>query len=358
MTRIRHAVLAVAVTAVASPAAAQDPEWLRQLERQIEQHAEALGRAFEAQLERLQIRETARGQRGGQEATETFSRTLRLAENGTFDLQNVAGDIVVNGGGGRDVRIEAVRRVRAASPADARSLLEQLQVRVTERGGTIEVRTTYPRRRGASAAVDYTVALPDEAHVTLHTVSGNVRVSNVRGELRAESVSGDITAASVRRVRNLRTVSGTLQVTGAEGSEIEGATVSGDVIVRDLTVRTIDLKSVSGNMRFTDVEIERANLTSVSGDIEFTGPLARSGRYELQSHSGNLRVTPTGDLGFDVEARTFSGTVRSDYALTVREGTALGFTGGMRRGLRGTFGAPGAALVLQSFSGDVTIVRR
>jgi hypothetical protein len=359
MTLIRRTTLAtIAIAALASPAAAQDPEWLRQLETQIERHAESLARVFEAQLERLQERESRGQRRGRPEVAESFSRTVRLGENGTFDLQNVAGDIIVNGTGGRDVRIEATKRVRGASDADARALLQGLQVQVAERAGNVEVRTVYPRRRGAGGAVDYTVALPNDANVTLRTVSGGVRISNVRGDLRAESVSGDITVSSVERVRHLRTVSGTLQVTDAEGSEIEGATVSGDVIVRDLKVRTIDLKSVSGDMRFTDVESERAHLTSVSGDIEYVGRLTRSGRYELQSHSGDLRVTPIGDTGFDLEANTFSGNVRSDFALTVREGTAFGFNGGMRRGLRGTFGGAGAALVLQSFSGNVTIIRR
>jgi hypothetical protein len=346
------------ILALATPAAGQDPQWLRTLEEQIERHAEAIARAVEAQIARVQQRQPQRVGRGGQEVTEPFSRTVRLGRSGTFDLQNVAGDVVVDGTGGGDVRIEATRRVRAASDAEARAMLKELQIGVTERAGSVEVRTAYPRRRGASAWVDYRVSVPNNANVSLRTVSGNLRVNNVEGELRAESVSGDITASSVERVRNLRSVSGTLQVTDSEGNTIEGATVSGDVIVRNLKVRTIDLKSVSGDMRFTDVESERANLTSVSGDIEYAGRLARSGRYELQSHSGNLRVTPIGDTGFDVEANTFSGTVRTDFALTIREGTALGFRGGMNRGLRGTFGSAGAALVLRSFSGNVTIVRR
>lgn len=359
MSTIRHvATTVIALVALAAPAAAQEPQWLRDLERQIERHAEAIARAVEAQIARVQQRQPQRAGRGAREVTEPFSRTVRLGRNGTFDLQNVAGDIVINGAGGGDVRLEATKRARAASDDDARAALKELQIGVTERAGSIEVRTVYPRRRGATAWVDYRVSVPNNVNVSLRTVSGNVRVSNVEGELRAESVSGDITASSVERVRNLRSVSGTLQVTDGEGNEIEGATVSGDVIVRNLTVRTIELKSVSGDMRFADVDSERAHLTSVSGDIEYAGRLARNGRYELQSHSGNLRVTPAGDTGFDVEASTFSGNVRSDYALTIREGSALGFRGGVNRGLRGTFGSAGAALVLRSFSGDVTIVRR
>jgi DUF4097 and DUF4098 domain-containing protein YvlB len=357
MRVIRHvAFTTMALIAAAAPAAAQDPQWLRDLEEHIERHAEAIGRMVEAQIERVQNRQP-RQDRRGPDVTGQFSRTVRLGPNGTFDLENVAGDIVVNGVGGDDVRIEATRRVRAGSDAAARAALEDLQVQVAERGGNVEVRTVYPRRRGTSAVVDYTVSVPNSANVTLKTVSGSVRVSNVRGEVRAESVSGDITATSIERVRNLKSVSGTLQITDAEGTDLEGATVSGDVIARNLKMRTIAVKSVSGGLRFTDVESERATLSSVSGDIEFSGRLARSGRYELESHSGDLRVTPGGDTGFDVEANTFSGNLRSDYDLNIRAGTALGFRSGGNRTIRGTVGAAGAALVLRSFSGDVTIIR-
>ncbi len=360
MNVIRQAAgAAVAVLALAAPAAAQEPQWLRDISEQIERQAEAIGRMVEAQIARVQARNQDRDDRRGPEVTEAFSRTVRLGQNGTLDLQNVAGDIVVSGGGGRDVRINATRRVRATNDATARRVLQELQVRVVERGGNVEVRTDDPRRRGTTAAVDYTVSVPSDANVTLRTVSGGVRVNNVGGELRAESISGDITASSVDRVRSLRTVSGTVQLTDAEGSEIEAVTVSGDLMARDLRVRTITMTSVSGDMRVTEVESERASFTSVSGDIDYAGRLERSGRYELRSHSGDLRVTPIGDTGFDVEATTFSGNVRSDYALTLREETALGFrAAGMNRGLRGTFGSAGAALVLQSFSGNVTIVKR
>jgi DUF4097 and DUF4098 domain-containing protein YvlB len=352
MTRIRQALLVVALLALGSPAAAQDPQWVRDLERQLERHADALARLIERQVSIAQNPRARSAQ-----ATESFSDTRRLGRNGTFDLENVAGDIVITGGDGSDVRIGAVKRVRGGSNADRRALLQALQIQVTERGGNIEVRTAYPRRRNAAASVDYTITVPDSANVTLRTTSGTVRVSNLRGELRAESVSGDITASSVERVRGVRTVSGTLSIFGAEGDDVEGSTVSGDVIARDVKMRNVAFTSVSGAMRLTGVESERATLKSMSGDIEYAGPLARSGRYELQSHSGSLRVVPQGDGGFDIDANSFSGNVRSDYQLRVANGG--NFRNGLARGLRGTVGQAGAAaLVLRSFSGDISVIRK
>jgi DUF4097 and DUF4098 domain-containing protein YvlB len=97
-------------------------------------------------------------------------------------------------------------------------------------------------------------------------------------------------------------------------------------------------------------------MRSVSGSLEYAGRLSRSGRYELRTHSGNVRVTPVGTQSFSLEATTFSGDVRSDYPLTV-EGQ-IGNRFRRRNSVRGTFGSGGAMLTLQSFSGNIVIVKQ
>ena len=379
MRVIRDTVIAIVATAAcgATPAAAQEHAWVDELIEQVrmEVRTQLQSVAFDAQDARTAARERAREaaerererqaaerrarieERRGPEFTEPFNRTIRLGRNGTFDLANVSGDVIVTGGGGDDVRIEAIKRVRDRSEAEAKALLQAIQIQVSERPGLVEIRTELPRRRNWSGGVDYTVALPSSANVTLRTVSGDLRVTNVRGELRAETVSGDVVASQLGRVRTLRAVSGDLQITDAEGDELTAGTVSGDVIARNVRVKTMDFESVSGDLRFSEAESERVNMRSISGDIEYGGRLARSGRYELQSHSGDIRLTPAGNTGFDVDANTFSGDIRSDFPL--RGGTQPVDTGrGRSRSLRGAVGDASAILTLRSFNGDILIMRR
>jgi DUF4097 and DUF4098 domain-containing protein YvlB len=109
----------------------------------------------------------------------------------------------------------------------------------------------------------------------------------------------------------------------------------------------------------TDVEIDHATLRTVAGDIDYAGRLGRNGRYQFQSHSGDVRVTPADGRGFSLEASTFSGDVRSDYSLTLQGGPGNSLvSGGRNRSVRGTFGDAGASLMLQSFSGDIVVVKR
>jgi len=289
------------------------------------------------------------------EVTEAFTRALTLGRNGTFDLKNIAGDITIRGDRGNEVRITATKRARHRVDAQARRALQALGIDVLERGGNVEVRTQHPSGRAVWTAVDYAVSVPTGANVVLETVSGDLRLSNIDGELRATTISGDVTASDVRRLRQITTVGGNVEVSDSEADELSASTLHGDLSVRNLKGRVLSVRTVSGDARLVNVEMDRASLQSTAGDLEYSGRLARSGRYEFQTHAGNIRVNPADNRGFDLEARTFSGDVRSDYELNVREDERAG---SRRRALSGTFGDAGAVLSAQTFSGDILIVRR
>jgi hypothetical protein len=323
------------------------------------QAGEAARRA--AQRAREAERQRRSEARRGPEYTDKISRTVRLGRNGTFDLQNVSGDVVVTGGGGNEVRIDAIKRVRHPNESEGRALLQAIEVRIDERNGNVDVRTDYPRRGNWSGSVDYTVTLPRDVNVVLRSISGDIRVSNLNGDLRAESTSGNVLATAVRRIRLAKTLSGDLEIADSDGDDVVGSTISGNVIARGLKARSVDLQSISGDLRMTDVESDRTFVKSISGNIDFTGRLSQNGRYEFQSHSGDVRVSPLGSPGFSIEASTFSGDLRSDFPLTTQgnpPNNNLTSRGPNRRPLRATFGDGGAVLSLQSFSGNITIVKR
>jgi DUF4097 and DUF4098 domain-containing protein YvlB len=381
MSRIQRSVV-VALVLVIMPrfATAQTRDWddladdiarrverqVDEITRQVERQANQMGRRFEIQADQfarlVEQRFEQQGRRGGgsgrgPEYTENFSRTVRIGRTGALDLQNVAGDISVTGGGGDDVRIEAVKRVRHPNETEAKALLSEIAIEVADRGGRVEVRTEYPRRRNWSGGVDFTLSVPRDASVSLRSVSGTVKVTNINGELRAETVSGDIITMTAKKLRVAKTVSGDVEISESEADELSLGSVSGDVIVNRLKGNGFDAQSVSGDLRMIDVEIDHASMRSVSGDIDYSGRLARNGRYQFQSHSGDIRVTPPDAKGFAIEASTFSGDVRSDYPLTLQTSPGNSFTPGRNRSVRGSFGDAGATLTLQSFSGDIVIVK-
>ncbi len=297
------------------------------------------------------------------DVTERFSKTTRLDQGGTFDLANITGSVVVTGGSGRDVTIEAIKRVQRPNQNAARALLRMIDIEVVEQANRVEVRTMYPRPRNFPGSVDYTVLVPEDANVTIRTMSGDIRVTRIGGELRAQTMTGNVVAGAARQLAMLRSVSGNIEITDAAAEDFAAAqTVNGNITVRGLKARAIQLGVVSGNVHVENTQATRMTLKAVSGNVEYAGELTRNGQYEFTSHSGDIRLTLAGSTGFELRASTFSGTVQSDFAVDRRGEEAPGRTGqaafSSGRAIRGAFGDASAMLALRAFSGNISIARR
>ena len=304
--------------------------------------------------------------RQGPEQIEKVAQAIKVGDGAALDLSHLAGDVRVTGGSGSEIRIDATKRVRHRDPEQARRLLAALRVDINNFNGRVEVRTIYPRRgefgNNVSASVDYVIQVPAGAAVALKSISGDISVTNVKGEVRAETVSGDVNVSATPNVALAKTISGdvTARDIGTQTTLVL-STVSGTVLGSGLRVRALEAGSVSGDVRLIGSEVERLEAKSVSGNIEFDAPLTKGGRYEFTSHSGNVRIVLSGNTGFDLDADTFSGSVRSDVPVTLR---AMGRPEQGRdrrmsnRAIRGSFGDASAYLSIRSHSGSVVISRK
>jgi hypothetical protein len=301
--------------------------------------------------------------RQGPEQTDKFAETYKVGADGALELNQIAGDVKVVTGRANEVRIDAIKRVRHRDADEAKRMLAGLKVEVTQVGNRLEVRTSYPSMngRGFSASVDYTITVPPAETVAIKTVSGSVSVNGVRGEVRAETVSGDVEVIATPNLALARAVSGNVHARDIGGAaSLTLSTVSGTVVATALKVRALDAGSVSGNLQLANLQVERLTAKTVNGDIDFDGSLTNGGRYEFNAHSGNVRLALANTSGFELDASTFSGSIRSDFPVTLR--SSDGGPGNRRsmgtRAVRGTFGDASAILAIRSFSGSVVITKK
>lgn len=302
--------------------------------------------------------------RSGPESSDRWSRTFKVGPSGSLNLSNVAGDITVTGGAGDEIHVEAVKRVRAHDAAEAKKQLEAVAIEAAERAGRVEITTSYPQKQNIQIEVDYTVQVPAATTVSLRSVSGSLQLTGLKGEARLETVSGDVTTANSGQLARVKSVSGDVSVTeGGAGDVLSLGTVSGNLVVKRLKAHTLEVQTISGDLLLADTVCDRVLAKSVSGDLQFSGPLAKTGRYEFNTHSGDVRLAVQGSIGFELTANTFSGELRSDLQLAGRGGDSSAVAAGdgnrhhgpRRQELRGTFGDGSALMVVQTFSGDVLV---
>jgi hypothetical protein len=90
--------------------------------------------------------------------------------------------------------------------------------------------------------------------------------------------------------------------------------------------------------------------------------VARNGRYEVNSHSGAIRFVLADTPGFELNAGSFSGSIRSEFQMTVGGNQNPDIQRGRRRGpgdsLQATYGDGSASLNLRTFSGSIVIAKR
>jgi DUF4097 and DUF4098 domain-containing protein YvlB len=344
-------VLLIAALAVTSPpAAAQDTD------------PRSIARDVVREVLRAVPGAAYQGRDRGPDQSERFSRKVKLGRDGRVSVGNVSGDIVVTGGSGDEVSIEAVKHTRGDQ-----SRLAAVRVVVEDRAGRVDIRTEYDNSRmfrNNNVSVGYTVTVPSGASVEMKSVSGNITVTGVRGSVRAETVSGNVTTIDTPKVEAAKSVSGDVTLSGiAIDGDLSASTVSGTVSAKGVKAHALDLGSVSGDIVVTDVTCDRLSAKSVSGGFEYTGTITKGGVYDVNVHSGSVRFSLANPSGFELSASTFSGNIRSDLPLTIggdprdRDGNSRR-RGVSNRSMRETFGDGSATLTLRTFSGDIVIARR
>ena len=345
----------------------------RDLEREAqdrERDANARGDARAAAQARAQARAAAEARREAgsarrdAERRQTWTsdddgpivRLFRGGEGFTLDLMNMAGDVVVVGGKGREGKLTIMRRIQGSGP-EAERLLREMEVEVAEHANRIAVRTMLPRRNGrpnvsrARIRTDYEIALPAGTALELKNLQGDVRLSNVPGDVRVEAVAGDVVGEALSRVRLLRSMSGDVTLSRSTvAGDANLQTVSGNVVARAVKAGSLTLGSVSGNVQVRESSSERALIRTVSGDIEFAGVPRRAGRYEFKTHGGDIFVSTPDGPGFEFEASTFKGDVHADVPTQpMAPGT---------RQVRGSVGDGSAYFDLSTFTGDIKVGNR
>jgi DUF4097 and DUF4098 domain-containing protein YvlB len=265
------------------------------------------------------------------EYTSRIDTTVAFSRNGTVELELPSGEIIVTGWSRDQARVRATSE-RGAIRFDASSSLITLGMRS---GGSDETR--------------FEVTVPFGVRVRATTHSGDIRITGTRGEVEAHAQSGDVTVEDAGPRVEINAFSGDAAATRITG-DLTVSCLSGDVRIVGVT-GDVEAKTVSGDVTIRDARSKNVRANSTSGDIAYEGTIDAAGRYELQTHSGDVDLTIPGDVGAMLTVSTYSGGVESDFPLTLLPGA---------HGKTFTFqlGKGGARISAESFSGDVNIRSR
>jgi hypothetical protein len=277
--------------------------------------------------------------RGEAQQTDASTQPLAIGPTGTLDVTTMFGSISVTAGTGAPTL--EVRTSRGRTSSDLRS-----PVTVEARNGRVRVNSGGARSDRDIALV---VTVPAGVAVNAHSMYGAIAMTGIRGNVSAESMSGAVTLSHVRNVADTHTFGGTVTVTDTDADNIDLHSIGGNVTLTRVKARTVSVHTIGGAIAGEGLDCEEATLNTLSGPLTFRGTLAKSGHYQLQTHSGALRFDPAGSTGFELDADSYAGGIHADQAMRLRA------TPGRRHGLSGTVGDGAATVSLETYSGSITI---
>jgi DUF4097 and DUF4098 domain-containing protein YvlB len=198
----------------------------------------------------------------------------------------------------------------------------------------------------------FEVSVPYGVHVVVRAMSGDISVRGTRGEVEAHAQSGDIELEEVTSRLDVNTLSGSINARSVSG-DIEIGTTSGDVKIVDLR-GNVEVGTVSGEIELRGVTSKLVRAKTTSGDVTFDGLIDPAGRYDLATHSGDVRLHVQKDASAQLTVETWNGGVNSDFPMTLKPGEhGIGSTNAKR--LTFAIGGGAARISAETFSGDITI---
>lgn len=285
---------------------------------------------------------------------EKYARTEALARDGKVSVGNVSGTIQVRTWDKAEVQIDAVKVSEASSEEKAKENLALVKIEVVKEGNALRVETKYPDnkvfRGRMNVHVNYVISIPDRAALRIKNVSGDIEALSVGGALYVDEVSGGVKITNASGTVDCQTVSGGIILTGGAG-EVSLKAVSGRITASGIK-GSIEAETVSGGISLKDVrEARSVRAKTISGGIDCETDIVAGGRYGFDALSGGITLTLPASAMFELEAESFSGSIRTDFPITVSGKVSP-------RELRGMVGSGGAVLRVKSFSGTVEIRKK
>jgi DUF4097 and DUF4098 domain-containing protein YvlB len=261
--------------------------------------------------------------------------TVAFDKNGSVTLTATNGDIIVTGWS----RSEA--QIRASS--------DNRDIRFDATSSRMSLELT-GRSRGSDAKFEVTV--PYGVRVVVRTQSGDIAVRGTRGEVDARSQNGDIDVEDVTQRLDINTLSGDIKARNVAG-EIEVGTTSGTLRLSDAR-GNIEVGTISGDIDLRGITSKLVRAKTTSGDVTFDGGIDAAGRYELVTHSGDVRLHLPRESSAQLTVSTWNGGVNSDFPITLKPGEhGIGSSNAKR--FTFSVGAGAARITAETFSGDITI---
>ena len=209
-------------------------------------------------------------------------------------------------------RLIGLKVPKIESDEDARRYLEQFTMEISGDADGLEVKTLRPASAGhLRFSMSYEIVLPRKSEVSVTVTNGRIEITGVSGSVDAKTTNGHLTFHEITGFVNARSTNGRIEFDEIRGG-IKAQTTNG---------------RIAGRLAALPAD-----------DAEIT----------CRTTNGRIRLAVPRDASFEVDIRTRSSSVRSEFELTET-------TTDSPKHLEGIVGDGGPLISLRSTNGSVAL---
>ncbi|HDL03611.1 MAG: hypothetical protein DRP46_10655 [Candidatus Zixiibacteriota bacterium] len=324
-----------------------------------------------------------------------YQKMVVLPTDPELFIINKIGDVEIKGAPVSRMTIDAVKHVRAADQDEAEVVAEHIEIKVSQSGRKLTVRTNFRKLKGSSdsfwsrlfgsgedsfGSVDFVITVPQNCRVNVDNLSGSITVSgvhapvNVTGtdeEIRLDDIHADAVINSMSSDINLTGITGRVDITTG-GSNIEfnsitgaidihstsglkkGSYISGPVTISQTSgavevtylIGDLQLRSTSGNVS-VEQEEGAVSIQTHTGDVDIKTELNSSRDYYVETSTGSINFSVPETSSGNIRIETTSGEINTKLPISINSVS--------QNKMSGSFGSGGPNITLITETGDIIV---
>jgi DUF4097 and DUF4098 domain-containing protein YvlB len=295
----------------------------------------------------------------------SFQRTLQVTGTASIDVSTGSGNIQVRAGSSGQVQVVGHVKVTNWFGSDSERRVQEIvnNPPVEQSGNDIRIGHMNDTELMRNVSISYELVVPAETRlrsdtgsgsqeirglndrVEIQSGSGGLKLGDIGATVRAETGSGDIAIEQVKGDVRAKTGSGSIRATEIFGG-FEGRSGSGHIVLEQAASGAVYAETGSGGMELRGV---RGSLEATAGSGTVTAEGDPTGSWTLHTGSGGVRLKLASNIGFDLNARTSSGSITVSQPVTVQGGKIT------RKELHGKVNGGGVPIAVETGSGNIEI---
>jgi hypothetical protein len=244
-------------------------------------------------------------------AQKKFEKKFPVSPGGTLTLGTDVGSVKIIGTSSNEVSVVADMRGREKD-------VESFEITADKSGNNVDVRGKLSKGgswfwNSVDVEVEFTISVPHEYSVKMHTAGGDISVSDLKGKVDGKTSGGNVTIGGTGGDIDLETSGGDVKAEQCTGS-LRMRTSGGEVNVRAIS-GDVDLGTSGGDVKISDVEGKvRAETSGGSMFVKVKG--TNKGVF-AETSGGNIEIVVSKSVAANIDAATSGGSVHFDFPVTV-----------------------------------------